>query len=92
MATMAQLTSARSGNRETLYGRCLCCFVTNLNYNQCNLSRVQYLRYLPPGVLIDIYVMVSKSRKNKFYQLDRPWKIFLVSAANKRVGTYVNKH
>uniref|UniRef100_A0A1B0AJ01 Amyloid protein-binding protein 2 n=1 Tax=Glossina pallidipes TaxID=7398 RepID=A0A1B0AJ01_GLOPL len=59
MATMAQLTSARSGNRETLYGRCLCCFVTNLNYNQCNLSRVQYLRYLPPGVLIDIYVMMS---------------------------------
>ncbi|XP_075154367.1 protein interacting with APP tail-1 [Haematobia irritans] len=46
--------------RETLYDRCLYCFVSQLNYRSQTLDAVQQLRYLPPGVLIDIYVLMSK--------------------------------
>ncbi|KAI8128281.1 hypothetical protein FF38_10285 [Lucilia cuprina] len=55
-----QLISIAGTSRETLYERCLWCFVTKLNYNQQTLNNVQQLRYLPPGVLIDIYVLMSQ--------------------------------
>lgn len=56
---MAQLVTVGT-SRETLYERCVCCFVTKLNYNQRTLNSVQQLRYLPPGVVIDIYVLMSQ--------------------------------
>lgn len=65
--TMAQLISVAGTSRETLYERCLLCFVTKLNYNQQTLNNVQQLRYLPPGVLIDIYVLVSFKRVEFFH-------------------------
>ncbi|XP_005188507.1 amyloid protein-binding protein 2 [Musca domestica] len=46
--------------RETLYDRCLCCFVSKLNYKSQSLAAVLQLRYLPPSVLIDIYVLMSQ--------------------------------
>ncbi|XP_073834237.1 protein interacting with APP tail-1 [Musca autumnalis] len=46
--------------RETLYDRCLCCFVSKLNYRSQSMASVQQLRYLPPSVLIDIYVLMSQ--------------------------------
>ncbi|XP_061387956.1 amyloid protein-binding protein 2 [Musca vetustissima] len=46
--------------RETLYDRCLCCFVSKLSYRSQSVAAVQQLRYLPPSVLIDIYVLMSQ--------------------------------
>uniref|UniRef100_A0A1I8PJX5 Uncharacterized protein n=1 Tax=Stomoxys calcitrans TaxID=35570 RepID=A0A1I8PJX5_STOCA len=54
---MEQLVGTK---RETLYDRCLYCFVSQLTYNSQTLDAVQQLRYLPPGVLIDIYVLMSQ--------------------------------
>lgn len=53
-------TSYQSSKFKTLYEKCLNCYVLNLNYNVSTLDGVQQLRYLPPEVLIDVYVMMSK--------------------------------
>lgn len=76
---MAQLMTVAGTNRDTLYEKCLWCFATKLNYNQQTLNNVQQLRYLPPGVLIDIYVLVSlpsdkaKGSMNKFILCANPF-------------------
>ncbi|XP_036341708.1 amyloid protein-binding protein 2-like isoform X1 [Rhagoletis pomonella] len=55
----------------TLYEQCLGCYVAKLNYNVQTLDSVQQLRYLPPGVLSDVYVMMSKHDELKDMLLEQ---------------------
>ncbi|XP_067639160.1 amyloid protein-binding protein 2 [Eurosta solidaginis] len=56
---------------DTLYEQCLSCYVAKLNYNVFTLDSIQKLRYLPPGILSDIYVMMSERDELKDMLLEQ---------------------
>ncbi|XP_037936526.1 amyloid protein-binding protein 2 [Teleopsis dalmanni] len=56
---------------ETLYEQCINKYVANLNYTVTMLDSVQKLRYLPPEVLIDIYVRMADREEVKDMLLEQ---------------------
>ncbi|XP_054728850.1 amyloid protein-binding protein 2 [Anastrepha obliqua] len=70
MVEMAQdITKGKTP--ESLYEQCLDCYVAKLNYNVQTLDSVQQLRYLPAGVLSDVYAMMSTHEELKDMLLEQ---------------------
>lgn len=47
-------------NPETLYKQCITCYVKNLRPKVAKLDEIESLRSLPPSILADMYLAVSR--------------------------------